>query len=460
LILGLSIILAFALVLPAAAQPTVTVDGRPLQFGAPPLVEQGRTLVPLRAIFEALGASVTWDAAVQTVTGTKGAVTVRLTVGSTTAYVSGRAVALDVPGKIVGGRTLVPLRFVGESLGADVAHDGATGRIVIRSAGAASAPASADAGQGDAIEREYSWVFGGKPWNWRLHIPRETHEYYAGLPHPPKTDDMIYTTYVTDPVDDSFLASIAASLLEAARQEQYSPKQTVEFAAAFVQSLKYPHDEFAANIYKHRYPLETLVDQRGDCAEVSILLAAILQKMGVDVVLVILENPAGAHRPDDRHMGVGVRGEDWWPGKYYEYKNVRYYYLEATEATDTNWLVGDIPDEWRDWKVQLLPLVPQAVIAHEWISQSVPGGYIVKVTVHNHGTRAARETKVYAALDAGGGKAYDQQWSDPLNLEPRTRGIYTLRLKPPPTNVNTRLIIWIVSDGYLANESASEWFAT
>ncbi|WP_422879851.1 copper amine oxidase N-terminal domain-containing protein [Neomoorella humiferrea] len=97
----------------------------------PLTVEQGRTLVPLRAIFEALGADVNWDAATQTVTGTKGATIVKLTIGSTIAYVSGQAVPLDVPGKILNGRTLVPLRFISESLGAEVVYDNS--RITIRS---------------------------------------------------------------------------------------------------------------------------------------------------------------------------------------------------------------------------------------------------------------------------------------------------------------------------------------
>lgn len=156
-ILALALILAFTLVLPAAAQPTVTVDGQTLAFDVPPVVEQGRTLVPLRAIFEALGADVNWDPATQTVTGTKVATTVKLIIGSTTAYVSGEAVTLEVPGKIMDGRTLVPLRFVGEGLGANVVYD--SGRIIIRSADAAPAPVPAagakvhfiDVGQGDAI---------------------------------------------------------------------------------------------------------------------------------------------------------------------------------------------------------------------------------------------------------------------------------------------------------------------
>lgn len=162
LALLLAIILVLALTLPAAAQPTVTVDGSTLSFEVPPIIEGGRTLVPLRAIFEALGADVAWGGATQTVTGTKDATTVKLTIGSKTAYVSGQTVTLEVPGKIVGGRTLVPLRFVGEGLGADVVYDGTTRQITITS-GVSIPPAAPtptqelakvlfiDVGQGDAI---------------------------------------------------------------------------------------------------------------------------------------------------------------------------------------------------------------------------------------------------------------------------------------------------------------------
>lgn len=96
------------------------VDGRELVTDVSPIVENGRTLVPVRAIFEALSAVVEWDGATSTATATKEGITVSLTIGSTTAYVNGEPKTLDVPAKIVNDRTLVPARFVAESLNAIV----------------------------------------------------------------------------------------------------------------------------------------------------------------------------------------------------------------------------------------------------------------------------------------------------------------------------------------------------
>jgi len=110
---------------------SVLLDGSPLTFDVPPQTMDGRTLVPLRAIFEALGAEVNWNEATRTVTGTKGDTTVILTIGSTTATVNGRAVTIDVPGTVVNGRTLVPLRFVAESFGVEVNWDGSTRTVSI-----------------------------------------------------------------------------------------------------------------------------------------------------------------------------------------------------------------------------------------------------------------------------------------------------------------------------------------
>ncbi|MCL6449580.1 MAG: copper amine oxidase N-terminal domain-containing protein, partial [Armatimonadetes bacterium] len=111
---------------PAEQGVKIQVDGKFLTFDVPPLLENGRTLVPLRALFENLGALVKWEEETRTVTAVKGDLTVRLTIGSTLAYVNDKPVTLDVPAKIVNGRTLIPVRFVSESLGAKVTWDAAT----------------------------------------------------------------------------------------------------------------------------------------------------------------------------------------------------------------------------------------------------------------------------------------------------------------------------------------------
>lgn len=124
-----------ALVQPApAAQISVLVNGKTLTMDTPPVQEQGRVLVPMRAIFEAIGAAVKWDGETQTVTGTKDGTTVVLKIGQNTALVGSKNVTLDVPAKMLGSRTMVPLRFVGESLGATVDWNAAASQVIVNSA--------------------------------------------------------------------------------------------------------------------------------------------------------------------------------------------------------------------------------------------------------------------------------------------------------------------------------------
>lgn len=99
---------------------SVTLNGTPLSFDVQPARDRasGSVLVPMRRIFEALGATLTWNAELQQVTATGGGANVVLTIGHTQATVNNQSVTLVAAPVIVDGRTLVPLRFVAESLGA------------------------------------------------------------------------------------------------------------------------------------------------------------------------------------------------------------------------------------------------------------------------------------------------------------------------------------------------------
>ena len=111
----------------------VFVDGVQLVFDQPPIIQNGRTLVPLRGIFEALGAHVTWDGPTQTVTAIKPGVVISLRIGSNILVRNNVNITLDVPAQILNGRTLVPVRAIAESFGADVLWDGPTYTVVITS---------------------------------------------------------------------------------------------------------------------------------------------------------------------------------------------------------------------------------------------------------------------------------------------------------------------------------------
>jgi competence protein ComEC len=141
-----------------AIPPAVVLNGQQLSFDVAPAIDNGRTLVPLRAIFESLGAEVAWDSNTSTVTATRGDTNIRLQIGNTTAFKNGNAVTLDVPGKLIQNRTMVPLRFVGEAMGCSVNWNAASYTVEITSSGTVVATAKGfmkasiiDVGQGDSI---------------------------------------------------------------------------------------------------------------------------------------------------------------------------------------------------------------------------------------------------------------------------------------------------------------------
>ena len=136
-ILMLAVAIAVAAPVPTGAQGMIRVfiDGRLVNFDVPPTIIQGRVLVPLRGIFEQLGATVDYDARTQHIVAIRGGQTVELTVGSRQARVNNTSSLLDVPAFTINGRTMVPLRFISESLGAGVQWVAANSTILISSTG-------------------------------------------------------------------------------------------------------------------------------------------------------------------------------------------------------------------------------------------------------------------------------------------------------------------------------------
>jgi len=98
----------------------VYVDGMPVDFDVQPQIIDSRTMVPMRAIFEALGAEVSWEDATRTAVSKKADTTVNITIGENRIVKNGTDIAIDVPAQIVDSRTLVPVRAVAEAFGCDV----------------------------------------------------------------------------------------------------------------------------------------------------------------------------------------------------------------------------------------------------------------------------------------------------------------------------------------------------
>ncbi|MFC7677915.1 stalk domain-containing protein [Paenibacillus sp. GCM10028914] len=115
----------------AAVKFTILIDGVKLSTSQAPVMIQGRVMLPMRAIFEALDAKVTWNQKAQTVTAVKDRTTVVLKINSKTATINKQSVKLDVPAKNLKGTTMVPVRFVSESLGEKVGWNSKTKTVSI-----------------------------------------------------------------------------------------------------------------------------------------------------------------------------------------------------------------------------------------------------------------------------------------------------------------------------------------
>ena len=99
----------------------VTLNGDIVEFpDTQPMMLASRILVPMRGVFEKMGATLKWDQAMQTATADRGKHHVVLTMGRNSAEVDGAELPLDQPATTVQGRTMVPLRFLGQSLGVEV----------------------------------------------------------------------------------------------------------------------------------------------------------------------------------------------------------------------------------------------------------------------------------------------------------------------------------------------------
>ena len=136
--LFICLILVFSmLTIPCAAEDkeiTVLINGTKMEFDVSPVLANGRTMVPLRSIFEALGAKVYWNESNETVSGiSRSGDRVVISIGSNVATVNDKAAEIDAPPIVVNDRTLVPLRFISETFGCEVGWEDTTQTVSITS---------------------------------------------------------------------------------------------------------------------------------------------------------------------------------------------------------------------------------------------------------------------------------------------------------------------------------------
>ena len=184
------------------------------------------------------------------------------------------------------------------------------------------------------VKQHYEWVYNDWLWSnryqWDLTIPLSLYFTYYDLPRPSSWRDWV--NMVKDSGDDAYIRSMVQQINSAAIIKGFTEIEKVNFVIAFVQSLPYTVDSVTTSWNEYpRYPIETLFDRGGDCEDTSILVCALLDQMGYDTALLLLE--------DEEHcaVGVSITGAS---GVYYEVDGKKYYYLETT---GDGFKIGQIP---------------------------------------------------------------------------------------------------------------------
>ncbi|HSV48671.1 MAG TPA: zinc ribbon domain-containing protein [Candidatus Acidoferrales bacterium] len=198
----------------------------------------------------------------------------------------------------------------------------------------------------DYIEKTFSWDYDGHHWNWNLSIPTALYEAYKSVPLVTRTHNGPSGYGYLTTTEDPYVQMLANKLNQTTTELGYSPYDQVSFALAFVQSLPYTSDNVTEGYNEYpRFPIETLVDDGGDCEDTSILFATITSIMGYGTVY--LSPPS--------HYAVGILGSNivgtsW---EYPEGTNRTYYYCETT---GDNFKIGQLPFEFLGQNAFIYPI--------------------------------------------------------------------------------------------------------
>ncbi|MCL2685513.1 MAG: hypothetical protein FWE73_03855 [Candidatus Bathyarchaeota archaeon] len=197
-----------------------------------------------------------------------------------------------------------------------------------------------------SYERSFTWDYEGQHWTWNLSIPTALYESYQGVPVSVRTKNGPAGYGYLTTTQDYYVKLLAQKLTDITTQTGYNDYDKVSFVLTFVQNLRYASDIVTTGYDEYpRFPIETLVDEGGDCEDTAILFATLARIMGYGVVYI---NPPN-------HYAVGILGNNL-KGTHWVYppdSNQTYYYCETTGV---NFKIGQLPQEFNGQTVKIYPI--------------------------------------------------------------------------------------------------------
>jgi len=198
---------------------------------------------------------------------------------------------------------------------------------------------------------DYNWKFNDRNFNISLEIPIEKYEYYLNLDvnrTPQQKGVRSMASYVTE--RDKVIIQLSDKLRNIIENQGFNTIESSNFILRFIQeNIRYTLDNETKGCIEYwRFPIETLVEKRGDCEDSSVLFSSIMESLEYDTILLfyILDNDIG-------HLSVGVNIDIEFLGGYIEYKNLKYYYCETTSY---GFNLGEIPSDINVEPKKIIPI--------------------------------------------------------------------------------------------------------
>ena len=187
--------------------------------------------------------------------------------------------------------------------------------------------------------KTYDWKFNNIDYQIRYNFDPTTYSFYKSQPHLiSEYED--YLSFVT--IDELAIIEIGIELREMSKEKGFDNLTEVNFVMSFTQSLKYSEDNVTSGVGEYpRYPIETLIDQTGDCEDTSALLISLLESLGYETAMILI--PEAWDGYGHAAVGVSIEGASGVNYILNEKQNneVSYYYAETTAP---GWKLGEIPD--------------------------------------------------------------------------------------------------------------------
>lgn len=282
-----------------------------------------------------------------------------------------------------------------------------------------------------AYERSYTWEYLGEDYSMDIAIPEALVEYYSSKARYSTQD---YRGYIVHPYDNAYVKVLLSEFDRIIALTDLTEEDKIGLVCSFVQSRDYTQD--ATTLEYPKYPVETLMDNGGDCEDTTILMGHLLHEMGVDTALIYMPG----------HMALAIEGNS--TGLKWNLDNKTYSYMETTAK---GWNPGEVPFAYKYTEYELFPIVEDPYLAHTWTAQTKNEKLTAIVTYTNETPFNATGYLSWIGIEMPDGYSFGKTGA-PVELDFKESKTVTLKINGP-RNSSFKMVIGVMTpDGVVENK--------